>query len=75
MGAVLDMIFPRLLASRHRARRIVSTMASRGSFGQEVEDGSGECYRITTGPIMVDILKNDLLSPGTHLVIASPVNA
>ena len=41
---------------------------SRGSFfhyalRQEVKDGSGECCRVTTGSIMVDILKNDLLSP------------
>jgi len=32
-------------------------------FRQELEYGGGECCRITTGPIMVDILKNDLLSP------------
>jgi len=30
---------------------------------QELENGSGECCRITTRPIVVDILKNDLLSP------------
>src|SRR4051794_28955800 len=30
---------------------------------QKLEDGSGECCRITRGPIVVDILKNDLPSP------------
>src|SRR5216684_475989 len=30
---------------------------------QKLEDGRGECCRITTGPIVVDILKNDLPSP------------
>jgi hypothetical protein len=30
---------------------------------QELENGSGECCRITPGPVMIDFLKNDLPSP------------
>jgi hypothetical protein len=37
--------------------------AFRSVFRQELEYGGGECCRITTGAIIVDILKNDLLSP------------
>jgi len=34
-----------------------------GNARQEVEHGSDECCRITNGPIVIDLLKNDLLSP------------